>query len=304
MLRMFTLRPMSQPKKFFVTAATGAIGSSVCRQLLDAGHRVNALVRDKSKPAAKDLDRHGAILVQGSFDDLPLEAMDGCYGVFLCTQPGNDEVQQAHTIVNAAKKVNVEVIVCSTVIRAEEYETFPRLDDMPFMRPYWTGKAGVEEVVQASGMQWTILQPSYFTTNLLDTQMYFPEMKKGTLSWAISTEAKIDLIVPEDIGAFAAAALTQPSKFKGQRIRLASQQRSMEEIARIISEVTGKQIHAEIRKDAEEALKKDPTVWAQVWQTEAGLQVDLDRVHAFDVRLTSIESYMRGKKDVLLAALE
>ena len=48
---------------YFVTGATGFIGGRVARQLVEAGHRVIALVRDKSK--AGELKAVGVELSEG-----------------------------------------------------------------------------------------------------------------------------------------------------------------------------------------------------------------------------------------------
>ncbi|MGD9921415.1 MAG: SDR family oxidoreductase [Pseudorhodoplanes sp.] len=52
----------------FVTGATGWVGSAVIDELLNAGHRVTGLVRDRSKAAA--LTAAGAEIIEGTLDDL------------------------------------------------------------------------------------------------------------------------------------------------------------------------------------------------------------------------------------------
>lgn len=52
-----------------VTGATGYQGSGTARQLLAANIRVNALVRDPSKPAALELKQLGEKICVGGFDD-------------------------------------------------------------------------------------------------------------------------------------------------------------------------------------------------------------------------------------------
>lgn len=53
-----------------VTGATGYQGNGTARHLLAAGINVNALVRDSSKESAVRLEKLGAKLCIGSFDDL------------------------------------------------------------------------------------------------------------------------------------------------------------------------------------------------------------------------------------------
>ena len=67
---------------YFVTGATGFIGGRVARQLVEGGHRVIALVRDKSK--AGELKALGAELFEGDITDKEFmrQPMSRAEGVF------------------------------------------------------------------------------------------------------------------------------------------------------------------------------------------------------------------------------
>ena len=68
--------------KYFVTGATGFIGSYVAKQLLEAGHQVVTVVRNPEK--AGTLTAQGAIIYKGDITDKAslLEPMRGVDGVF------------------------------------------------------------------------------------------------------------------------------------------------------------------------------------------------------------------------------
>ncbi|MCQ3938561.1 MAG: epimerase [Chloroflexi bacterium] len=68
--------------KYFLTGATGFVGSELARQLRAAGHEVNASVRSPEK--AKDLQALGVKLFRGDVTDKESmrEAMTGTDGVF------------------------------------------------------------------------------------------------------------------------------------------------------------------------------------------------------------------------------
>src|SRR5689334_12817025 len=68
--------------KYFITGATGFLGSVLARQLRAAGHEVNASVRSPQK--AKELEALGVKLFPGDVTDKESmrEAMKGVDGIF------------------------------------------------------------------------------------------------------------------------------------------------------------------------------------------------------------------------------
>lgn len=70
--------------KYFVTGATGFVGSHVARQLVEAGYEVVAVVRSSDK--AKDLAALGVALHQGDVTDkesmrAPMQGVDGVFHI-------------------------------------------------------------------------------------------------------------------------------------------------------------------------------------------------------------------------------
>ena len=72
----------SNDMRYFITGATGFIGSHLARKLVGDGHEVTALVRDVEK--ARDLEDLGIDLVKGDITDKRSmeKAMNGADGVF------------------------------------------------------------------------------------------------------------------------------------------------------------------------------------------------------------------------------
>src|SRR5258707_2448074 len=87
--------------KYFVTGATGFLGGSVARQLLAAGHTVNALVRNPAKAA--DLAALGAALFPGDITGKeslrePMRGVDGLFHIAGWYKIGTRDKTEAQAI--------------------------------------------------------------------------------------------------------------------------------------------------------------------------------------------------------------
>jgi uncharacterized protein YbjT (DUF2867 family) len=144
-----------------IVGATGRLGRPVAKALLEAGHSVRALVRDRAR--ADDLRKLGAEVVLGDLTDVrSLElACKGAERVFACAHSllGRGETSSAQVdhvghsaLVVAAKAAKVLHFVYTSMLgaRADHPIDFART------------KHEIEQVVKESGMGWTILRPSAF----------------------------------------------------------------------------------------------------------------------------------------------
>ena len=138
-----------------VTGATGNVGRQVVEQLAKRGADVRALVRDSAKaefPA-------GVSIVQG--DLLDIDSLRGAFAgvstLFLLNAVVPDEFTQALITLNIAREAGVERIVYLSVIHSDVYVNVP----------HFAGKFGVERMIEALGLNATILRPAYFIQNEL-----------------------------------------------------------------------------------------------------------------------------------------
>jgi len=90
-------------KTILVTGATGNIGSYVIPQLLEAGTRVRALVRNVSK--ASSLAEAGITLFEGDFSnpEKVKRAVSDVDAILAITPAGPEAVIQGNVLLNAAK---------------------------------------------------------------------------------------------------------------------------------------------------------------------------------------------------------
>jgi uncharacterized protein YbjT (DUF2867 family) len=136
-----------------VTGSTGAVGRQVVEQLVKRGADVRALVRDPSKANFPV----GVSVVQGDMLDVDSlrSAFSGVSTLFLLNAVVPDEYTQALIALNVAREAGIERIVYLSVIHSDRYLNVP----------HFSGKFGVERMIEQMGLNATILRPAYFMNN-------------------------------------------------------------------------------------------------------------------------------------------
>lgn len=136
-----------------VTGATGTVGRKVVDQLIRRGTTVRALVR---QPADARLPA-GVEIAKGDLLDVDSlrAAMQGVSTLFLLNGVVAEEFTQALIALNLARDAGIERIVYLSVIHSDIYANVP----------HFAGKFGVERMIEAMGLQATILRPAYFMDN-------------------------------------------------------------------------------------------------------------------------------------------
>ena len=229
---------MSDSLSVLVTGATGQQGGALARVLLDKGHRVRAFVRRPDSPEAKELERLGAELTEGNFEEpSTIEgAARGVDAVFVVATPfeaGTEaEVRHGIAAADAAKVAGVGHLVYSSVANADRDTAIPHFDS----------KREVEEHIERLGVPYTIVAPVYFMENLL-APWTLPELKEGRLPMALSSSRPLQQIALSDIAAFTALILEKRKDFAGQRLDIASDEVAGDEVAETLTRVTGHEIH-------------------------------------------------------------
>ncbi|MGW2341401.1 NmrA/HSCARG family protein [Streptomyces sp. NPDC001661] len=241
-----------------VTGATGRQGGATARALLSAGVPVRALVRDPGTERARAVAALGARLVTGDLLDRGsvARAAEGARAVFsvqmpLFTEEGADfdnELTQATNLVEGAKSAGVEQFVHTSVAGAGQHTEVPGWAEghWDFMAPSLDTKAAIQDLVRKAGFaRWTLIKPGFFMENLLPSMAYlFPHGIDGGLITLIKPDTRLSLTAVTDIGTTAAAALRDPDRFHEVELELASEYRSMGEVAEILGRVLDRPIAA------------------------------------------------------------
>lgn len=307
------------PQTFLITSATGAQGGSTARELLAQGHKIHALVRDPSSPAPLALQSLGVKLFKGDFYDLAAiaAAMQGVSGVFLNTFPSfsdpNGEVQQAKNIVSAAKDSRtVKTFVVSTVYKASEKAAFTAgLSGYPFLSYYYERKAGVESVVKEAGFEsWTVLRPDWLAYQYLAPacEIHFSEYREGhVLVVSYERGYRKRHFSPGDVGKFAAAALVGKEGYKGEVIELSAEELTFDEVAAILSRVSGVEVTVRYRSEEETIEMREsgkfPVLEMQTLSKEFKDESDPKDLERFGIELENLEEFLAKNKGRLLETL-
>jgi uncharacterized protein YbjT (DUF2867 family) len=191
---------------FVVTGATGHIGSVVARELLAAGHKVRAVVRDAEK--AKALATQGAQLLLGELSDASFltGALRDADGAFLLQPPPPFDTPDArgfqdrvtHAEAAAVAESGIRHLVMLSSWGAErEAGTGPIV-----------GLHGLEEALKKTRAVTTILRAGSFTENLL--HMLPAAQHQSVLPSYFALDRKLANIATRDIAAIAVRALLSP----------------------------------------------------------------------------------------------
>ncbi|MBB5715198.1 SDR family oxidoreductase [Sphingomonas aerophila] len=136
-----------------VTGATGTIGRNVVDQLLRRSADVRALVRNTANanlPAGVEIAPGDLLDV-----DSVRAAMSGASTLFLLNGVVADEFTQALIALNLAREAGIERVVYLSVIHSDIYVNVP----------HFAGKFAVERMIEAMGINATVLRPAYFMDN-------------------------------------------------------------------------------------------------------------------------------------------
>jgi uncharacterized protein YbjT (DUF2867 family) len=229
---------MADKLSVLVSGATGQQGGALARILLKKGHSVRAFVRRPASPEARELERLGAELAEGNFEEPSTleEAAKGMDAVFVVATPfeAGTEVETRHGIAaaDAARAAGVPHLVYSSVAGANQATGIPHFDS----------KRKVEEYIEGLGVPYTIVAPVYFMDNLL-APWTLPQLKDGRFPLALPPSRPLQQIALSDIAAFTGVVLENREEFVDQRVDIASDELSGWEVAEILTRVTGHEVH-------------------------------------------------------------
>jgi uncharacterized protein YbjT (DUF2867 family) len=177
-----------------LTGATGQAGSNVAKELSKTGTRFRIMVRDPAKAGA--LGQSNIEIVQGDFKDPKSveAALKGIERLMLIAPPRPDLAEIEAQAVAAAKRAGVAHVIQLSSGGA----------DLKSPMRFGSLHGQAEKNLEASGLAWTHLRPTFFMHNLFGLAGM---VKSGTIYFDAG-DGKAPFVDLADVGAVAAKVLT------------------------------------------------------------------------------------------------
>jgi uncharacterized protein YbjT (DUF2867 family) len=216
-------------EKIIVLGATGNIGTAVLKNLQNKNVDVFAGVQSE-----KDFDKVAQYeatptLVNFTNQESLNQALQGKDRVFLVTPLMQNPDAVTQMVINAAKFNGVKHFVRSTASGADS--------NGHIQMARWAGAS--EDLIKASGLNFTILRPYSFLQNFINFHSYTIKNYNGF--YLPTGDAKLSMVDINDLGEVAAIALTSDAHF-GKIYELSGQTYTNEILADTLSQVLGRKI--------------------------------------------------------------
>jgi len=177
-----------------VTGATGNVGVEVARGLSARGVKVRAMVRDAARAGAQlDAGIERAV-ADFSDKDSVRQGVEGADALFLATPNHPLQADFEIGVIDAAAAAGVKRIIKLSAIGAQ---IGSRLE-------FWDVHGRSERHLQASGVDFVLLRPSFYMTNVFAS---LDQIRNESRMFAPAGGAKIAMIDPRDVADVAVAAL-------------------------------------------------------------------------------------------------
>jgi uncharacterized protein YbjT (DUF2867 family) len=285
-----------------VAGATGFLGSEICRQLVAKNKQVKGLIRTTSDATkVAHLKALGVETIEGDLKDKASlqKALQGVSAI-ISTVSSTLSRQEGDSIQTVDEEGQMNLIVAAVGAGVSQF-IFISFCEMQGQFPLQTAKRKVEKQLAESGLNFTILQPTYFMEVWLSPALGFdyPNAKaniygegKNAISW----------IAIKDVAAFAVAALDNPAA-RSATIKLGGPEAlSPLEVVGIFETAKGKKF--ELQFVPEEALKaqinaaQDPlgaSFAALTFGVARGSVIDMkNTLNDFPVQLTAVVDYAKS----------
>jgi uncharacterized protein YbjT (DUF2867 family) len=222
-----------------VVGATGKLGFRICTGLIRNGHKVRGLARAGS-PRVGELQQAGVEVVHGDLRNAAsLDAASRDIQVIVSTATAVVSAGAGNSLAAVDRDGHKALLAAAVKNRVQKFVFVSVSPNLPEISPLVACKREIERAARASGLKWTILQPSYFM------QIWFgPELgwnlRAGQGQFFGPGRGRSSVVSIEDVAACGIAAVTEP-KSDNQDIPLGGPEAlSPVEVVKVFEEVSGR----------------------------------------------------------------
>lgn len=283
-----------------VVGATGFLGSEICRQLSAAQQPVRALVRTTSDAAKKSaLQALGIELVEGDLKDAASLAA-ACQGVqaIISTASATISRQLGDSLQSVDRDGQINLINAARAAGVKQFVYVSACVKVDC--PLTEAKRAVEQHLQQSGLNYTILQPTNFMEVWLSPIVGF-DVANATATICGMGENKVSWISLRDVAQFAVNALDNPAARSVVLPLGGPAALSPLEVVALFEQLTGRRFalqHIPVEAlQAQVAHAVDPmekTLAALMLATAQGEVIEMQAtLQTFPLQLASVEVFAR-----------
>ncbi len=226
-----------------VVGATGVLGSEVCRQLRASGQEVRAFVRHGSSREGRLLNL-GVTIVNGDLASrVALE--EACAGVttVITTATAMGSTEKGNSLRAVDRDGQLLLVEVAKTSGVEQFIHISLSPNLGGSSPLVRYKREVAAAVRASGMRWTILQPSVFMDIWLSGLLGWDFANAKAMIFG-SGEGRISYIAVRDVARYAVLAVSD-SRLWNREIPLGGPaDLSPNEVVGIFESVSGRKYKA------------------------------------------------------------
>lgn len=277
-----------------VVGASGKLGGTIAKRLLESGQAVRILTR--ANPAYQALVAAGAESATGDLKDrASLDA--ACQGVdtvittATAAERGGDDTLESvdlngvGNLIDAAKAAGVKRFIYISTTGA----------DPNSQNPYFVAKGRNEQRLRESGMTYTILNPHVYLDVWLGLAIGIPLQARQPVTLVGQGDHKHSFIAIQDVASFAIAALTAPSAQNQQILLGGPEPISFVDIVQRVGKVLGQDLPINFVPMGAPIPLIPEQVWGFMYFIESyEFNIDMSELPAaYGVTMTSLEQLAR-----------
>lgn len=285
-----------------IVGATGLLGGRICEKLGDAEKAVRALVRASADPLKQKRFLHDGIdIFEGDLKD-PASLDAACEGVttVISTASASLSRQAGDSIQTVDEEGQLSLIRAAEAAGVRHFilVSFPPMpEDFPLQR----AKRKAEQLLEKSGMRYTIVQPTFFMEVWLSPALGF-DIANAKAKIYGSGQNSISWISYPDVAGFVAASVDNPAAHNKTVPLGGPDSVSPLDVVSLCEQIGGRSFSVE--HVPEEVLRQQKAVAADPLSESfagfmlgyaAGQHIDMKAtLEILPVPLTSLRNYVRG----------